>query len=128
MDQSVENKICSFCGRRGTEQTGLAGGLGAMICFECLDYFHDVVHSPAKLQHAVRPVWDEMTDAELLSKLPLIIQSAEQNSEFVSEWVANIRTRRVSWSQIGAVLGVSRQAAWERFAVVHEGSASAKNI
>ena len=98
-----------------------------MICFECLDYFHDMVHSPEKLRRANRPVWDEMTDAELLSRLPLIIQSAQQNAEFVNEWVATIRTRNVSWAQIGAVLGVSRQAAWERFAVAQKGSAVAEN-
>lgn len=127
VDLRDESKICSFCGTRGSQQNRIAGGLGAMICFECVDYFHGVAHSPAKLKHAARPVWDEMTDAELLSKLPLIIQSAEQNAEFLNDWVAIIRTRKVSWAQIGAVLGVSRQAAWERFAVGPKGEASAEN-
>lgn len=126
MDHRAENKTCSFCGKRGSQEFGLAGGLGAMICFECLDYFHEMVHSPEKLRRANRPVWDEMTDAELLSRLPLIIQSAQQNAEFVNEWVATIRTRNVSWAQIGAVLGVSRQAAWERFAGAQKGEASAE--
>lgn len=127
MDLRDESKICSFCGNRGSQQNRMAGGLGAMICFECVDYFHDMAHSPAKLKRAARPVWDDMTDAELLSRLPLIIQSGEQNSEFLNDWVGIIRRRHVSWAQIGAVLGVSRQAAWERFAVAQKGERSAEN-
>lgn len=30
--------------------------------------------------------------------------------------VEKLRGRSVSWSQIGSALGISRQAAWERFA------------
>lgn len=127
MDSRIESKICSFCGRQGTRQNRLAGGLGAMICFECLEYYHDVAHSSTKIKKTAKPVWDEMTDAELLSKLPLILQSAEQNVAFANDWVALIRARRISWAQIGKVLGVSRQAAWERFAGHQKSEGSAKS-
>jgi ATP-dependent Clp protease ATP-binding subunit ClpX len=42
--------------------------------------------------------------------------SAEQNQAFAHEWVDLLRERRVSWAEIGRRLGVSRLAAWERFA------------
>lgn len=116
MDSTLERKICSFCGRAGTRDNRLAGGLGAMICRGCLEHFHAMVHSPEQVAQASGPVWDSMTDAELLDTLPLILRSAAQNTEFVSDWVGLIRDRGISWAQIGKVLGVSRQAAWERFA------------
>jgi ATP-dependent Clp protease ATP-binding subunit ClpX len=34
----------------------------------------------------------------------------------IGELIHEIRTRGVSWARIGEALGVSRQAAWERFA------------
>lgn len=125
MDARVESKICSFCGRQGSRRNRLAGGLGAMICFECLDFYHEVAHSAKRIKETSRPVWDEMSDTELLSKLPLILQSAEQNAAFANDWVGLLRARRISWAQIGKVLGISRQAAWERFAG-HQKDAAAK--
>ena len=116
VDSKLENKICSFCGRPGSRRNRLAGGLGAMICFECLEWYYEDSRSSARVAKRTRPVWEEMTDTELLAKLPLIVRSAEQNQAFVNDWVALIRARRISWAQIGAALGVSRQAVWERFA------------
>lgn len=40
------------------------------------------------------------------------IHRAEQA---VAEHVRVLRSRQVSWARIGAALGISRQAAWERF-------------
>jgi ATP-dependent Clp protease ATP-binding subunit ClpX len=57
-----------------------------------------------------------MSDAEVLATLPRILASAEQNLAFAHEWVDLLRSRHVSWAEIGRALGVSRQAAWERFA------------
>jgi hypothetical protein len=34
----------------------------------------------------------------------------------VAGHVAVLRQRNVSWTRIGAALGISKQAAWERFA------------
>ncbi|HWJ80683.1 MAG TPA: ClpX C4-type zinc finger protein [Nocardioides sp.] len=116
MDTQLENKICSFCGQPGHQKNRLAGGLGAMICFECLEWYYHDTRSARRVAKRTRPVWEEMSDAELLSKLPLIVRSAEQNQQFLVDWVGLIRARRISWAQIGKVLGVSRQAAWERFA------------
>ncbi|WP_183093694.1 ClpX C4-type zinc finger protein [Nocardioides stalactiti] len=116
MDHQVENKMCSFCGEQGSQQRRLAGGLGAMICFPCLESYYEDTRSPERVAARSRAVWDEMSDLELLGYLPLIVRSAEQNAAFVHDWVALLRDRKVSWAQVGKALGVSRQAAWERFA------------
>ena len=59
--------------------------------------------------------WERMDDTELLATLPQILASAEQNASFAQEWVDMLRGRGITWAEIGRVLGVSRQAAWERF-------------
>ncbi|GAB3015085.1 hypothetical protein GCM10011376_06660 [Nocardioides flavus (ex Wang et al. 2016)] len=114
-----EGRICSFCGEPGGPGTDLQlmGGLGAQVCARCIDDFHEMLHDE-ELRAAARGAspWDSMTDAEMLATLPMILSSAEQNLAFAHEWVDLLRTRRVSWAEIGRALGVSRQAAWERFA------------
>ena len=116
MDGGLEGRICSFCGQEGSPQNRLAGGLGAMICLKCLEDYYEHSRSQERVAEHTRPVWEEMSDAQLLATLPLILKSAEQNTEFASEWVEIIRTRNISWAEVGKCLGVSRQAAWERFA------------
>lgn len=117
MDLSLEKKQCSFCGQPGSTDRQLSGGLGAMICAECVAYFHATMQSPELLAAARTPPWETMTDTELLEQLPRIQRSAEQVSDFAAEWIEMLRERRVSWAAIGAAMGVSRQAAWERYAV-----------
>jgi len=116
MDNNVERKNCSFCGVRGKEGMRFGGGLGAMICEGCVEHYHEVFQSSAKTQRAAEAPWESMTDAEVLSNLPLISQTSDQVSEFLVEWVELARSRKISWAQIGKAFGVSRQAVWERFA------------
>lgn len=115
MDFSPVGRICSFCGMEGDADTKFAGGLGAMICADCLDFYHEVFSSPRRQQALTRPPWEEMSDSELLEKLPLIMRSQQQATRFLADWVALIRARKTSWAAIGRVMGMSRQAAWERF-------------
>jgi hypothetical protein len=116
MDFDIENKTCSFCGVRGTQGAKFAGGLGAMMCVPCVEHFHEIFSTEAKTAAVSKPVWEEMTDSEILSKLPLIARNAEQVNEFLTEWVELARSRKSSWAEIGKAMGTSRQAAWERFA------------
>jgi hypothetical protein len=112
-------KICSFCGTPGGPGTDLPliGGLGAQVCVRCIEEFHAVLHDDEQLAatKGASP-WDRMSDEEVLATLPQILASAEQNISFAQEWVDLLRERHVSWAEIGRTLGVSRQAAWERFA------------
>lgn len=116
MDVSLEAKTCSFCGQRGGVDRQLIGGLGAWICFPCVTDYHRVTQDPVELRARKTPPWEKMSDAELLATLPEILRSADQVNEFAADWVALLRDRKVSWAAIGASLGVSRQAVWERFA------------
>lgn len=114
-----EGRICSFCATPGGPGTDvpLVGGLGAQICMTCVDTFHQILHDEDRTAaaRAVMP-WDRMSDAEVLATLPQILASAEQNASFAQEWVDMLHARGITWAEIGRVLGVTRQAAWERFA------------
>ncbi len=116
VDHQLEHKICSFCGRTGSPSNRLAGGLGAMICLDCLEHYCAETRDAAAVAEKTGAVWDEMPTPELLSTLPLILLSAAQNQAFAYEWVELLRQRGASWAEIGNALGVTRQAAWERFA------------
>lgn len=116
MDNNVERKACSFCGMQGRKGMRFAGGLGAMICESCVTHYHSVFASKQKAAKAARPPWESMSDAEILSTIPLISQTADQVADFLLEWVQLARSRKLSWAEIGKVMGISRQAAWERFA------------
>ncbi|GAA4703876.1 hypothetical protein [Nocardioides conyzicola] len=116
MDNNIVRKHCSFCGTKGKRGMRFGGGLGAMICESCVSHYHEVFASAAKTSRAARPPWEAMSDAEILSNLPLISQTADEVNEFLVEWVELARSRKLSWAEIGKAMGVSRQAVWERFA------------
>ena len=116
MKFSRVGKLCSFCGKPGGPNVKLAGGLGAMICDECVTHFYESNLHPERVAGMSRPPWDAMSLAELLATLTLIMKSAEQNTSFAQEWVEMLREKRASWAEIGQALGVSRQSAWEKYA------------
>jgi hypothetical protein len=86
-----------------------------MICVPCVEDFHVLAHPPSTAPDDPRPPWEAMSNAELLAQLPRIMATADQVDRFATEWVALIRDRGESWTAIGQALGVTRQAAWERF-------------
>ena len=110
---------CSFCGKRGTDDTRFAGGLGALMCTECLESYTAAFAAPENA--GVKIIgWsaDSMSDAEMLARLPLVSATASQVDRYLRAWVGRIRERHISYAEIGKALGVSRQAAWERFSRV----------
>jgi hypothetical protein len=110
---------CSFCGTRGTDDTRYAGGLGALMCTECLESFTAAFAAPENAHVRVVGWSDEgMSDADMLARLPLIAATARQVDRYLRMWVNRIRERHISYAEIGKALGVSRQAAWERFSRV----------
>jgi biotin operon repressor len=56
-----------------------------------------------------------MTDEQLLGSLRSCLDAVEATRMVLQVQVDALRNRNVSWAVIGKSLGISRQAAWERF-------------
>jgi biotin operon repressor len=56
-----------------------------------------------------------MTDAQLLDSLGPAVATVEATRTILQTQIDTLRKRGISWSNIGGALGISRQAAWERF-------------
>jgi biotin operon repressor len=56
-----------------------------------------------------------MTDDQLLSSLQPSVATVEATRTVLQAQIDTLRRREVSWNAIGGALGISRQAAWERF-------------
>ena len=110
---------CSFCGVRGSADTRFAGGLGALMCTDCLESFSAAFAAPENSgRQAIGWHFDDLRDGELLDRLPLISATDAQVDRHLRDSVGQIRARHISYAEIGKALGVSRQAAWERFSRV----------
>ena len=118
-----EGKSCSFCGVAWAPENRFMGGLGAFICRDCAMRAADILSDEVAYSSANPPAppWESMSDEELLARLPEILTTSEQVEWFLHSWVGMLRDRGVSWQRIGLALGVSRQAAWERFTRLNRG-------
>jgi hypothetical protein len=61
------------------------------------------------------PVPESLPLDDLLATLATLSADAARAEVRLRERVALLRDRRATWAEIGAALGVTRQAAWERF-------------
>ena len=109
---STEALCCSFCGKNRQEVGMLVAGAGAYICGGCVALCSRML--TGKPTAAVAG-WKALTDDELLAALPATAEAVERAADGVRDHVDVLRRRGVSWEKIAAALGVSRQAAWERF-------------
>ena len=111
---------CSFCAKSQHEVAKLVAGPAVFVCDECIRLC--VLHIEGKSDAP------EAKDTEKKFAAPetwpterhlRLLEAQEQQSERAAKALQNtidiLRTREVSWAVIGAALGVSRQAAWERF-------------
>jgi hypothetical protein len=108
--------MCSFCGSDDSSETRFSGDLGALICSDCVERYHHILATPPDAASTVvADPWRDVSTEQLLATLPLISRSSAQTSDFLITSVGVLRSRKASWAKIGRSLGVSRQAAWERF-------------
>jgi hypothetical protein len=56
-----------------------------------------------------------MTDDQLLSALKIAEATVDATRSVLQAQIVELRRREISWDAIGNALGISRQAAWERF-------------
>ena len=105
---------CTFCFKSQHEVKMLISGPASVfICDECVDLCNQYIAGrPPKLEPVSR---EELPTERLLERLRPI-EDARQGQGSQLQWVVELlRSREVSWAQIGTALGVSRQSAWERF-------------
>lgn len=116
MDLDTTKKHCSFCGEDGRLDTPLVGGRGAFICATCVEDFAAFLAADRRDGVGDRPPpWETMSDLAVLDQLWQIAETGHQADEFLAEWVDLARSRRISWTEIGKALGISRVDAQQRF-------------
>ena len=102
---------CSFCSRSESEVAKLIAGPKVHICESCVGVCNTILQATPKGSGD----WTTMTDEQLLAALKPAEASLDAVRSVLQAQIDALRRRGVSWSQIGDALGVSRQAAWERF-------------
>jgi hypothetical protein len=89
----------------------LLGGPKVYICDACVGVCNKILEAtPQKFAG-----WEAMTDTQILGSLAPSNAALEGVRSVLQAQVDTLRTREVSWAEIGKALGISRQAAWERF-------------
>ncbi|MFF3444303.1 ClpX C4-type zinc finger protein [Streptosporangium sp. NPDC002721] len=113
-DQAIH---CSFCAKAETEVEKVIAGPGVYICNECVGLCHSILASEASKPPTATEIHgpDSMTDEQILELLPRVALVSGQVEANLRVWVVRLRDRGVTWSRIGAALGMTRQSAWERF-------------
>jgi len=108
----LETLCCSFCIKDQDDVAKLIAGPGVYICNECVNLCDLILaEEPAPGFGS----WNEQPDDELLASLGRIQAVVSQVDAALHDHVALLRDRGISWTRIGQALGVSKQAAWERF-------------
>jgi hypothetical protein len=108
----LDTVCCSFCSKEKEAVAKLIAGPGVYICNECVDLCNHIL---AELPVPKISGWSDRPDDELLAKLARVQAVVSQVDAAVHDHVDILRARGVSWTRIGEALGVSKQAAWERF-------------
>ena len=105
---------CSFCGKSQGEVAKLIAGPMVFICDSCVGICNEVIAGqPVTDKSYMKPL--ERSSEQLLSLMGSVNFAAEAGRDFLQQIVDTLRSREVSWADIGQALGVSRQSAWERF-------------
>lgn len=112
MSKHTEVLYCSFCRKDQHSVEKLVAGPGVYICDACIELCNRVV---AGREIKDFPGWDEMSDETLLATLVPSLGLVDSARDTLQNHIDMLRARGISWGRIGEALGVSRQAAWERF-------------
>ena len=110
---SQQSLFCSFCGKDSASVKALIAGPAVFICNECVAVCNQCLGGgPVPVQSAH---WNEYSDEQLLDLLGRSAAIADCAGDLLNSHVDTLRKRDVTWDAIGKALGVSRQAAWQRF-------------
>ena len=103
---------CSFCRKHASKVSKLISGPGVYICDACVGLCNRILAGKPTPGFAG---WESLGDAQLLDALRPSEIAVDAAREVLQTQVEILRKREVSWDKIGGALGISRQAAWERF-------------
>jgi hypothetical protein len=105
---------CSFCFKSQHQVRKLISGPASIfICDECVGLCNEIVAD--RPFHSQMPTPEKLPTDRLLERLGPIEDTVQGKGNQLQTVVDMLRSRKVSWAQIGAALGISRQSAWERF-------------
>lgn len=107
--------FCSFCRKSDRDVDRLVGGPGVYICGNCVGVCNRILKPWRGKSVPDFAGWETYSDAQLLEALAPTEQTLEAVRRDLQTRIDILRKRGVSWETIGGALGISRQAAWERF-------------
>jgi len=106
---------CSFCIKSQHEVKKLISGpANIFICDECVKLCNEIIAGRPRGK-SKSPSDKDLPTERLLERLQSIEETLQGKGNQLQRVVEILRSREVSWAQIGAALGVTRQSAWERF-------------
>ena len=108
---------CSFCGKTRHEVAKLISGPAVLICDACVGLCNKIIADAGPGPGAIsKSEWPaDLPNDKLLALLKAQDANVTATRERLQTSIDILRKREVSWAEIGEALGVSRQAAWERF-------------
>jgi len=106
---------CSFCFKSQHQvRTLISGPASLFICDECVALCNEVI-AGHPIDKSKQTSDKELPTERLLERLQAIEDTLQGKGNQLQWVVELLRSREVSWAQIGTALGISRQSAWERF-------------
>jgi hypothetical protein len=103
---------CSFCRKSDEQLKKLIAGPAVFICDDCIELCNRILDGKPV---PAFPGLDALKTEDLLKTLVPAADQLRKTEDVLRQHVATLRKREVTWTRIGVALGVSRQAAWERF-------------
>jgi hypothetical protein len=118
---SAEDLIafCSFCGKPNTSVQRLVGGPGVYICNECVELSAALVAETAgatpEESARRRSQYRNPSTADIVAMLPGLVRSADRIESQMVGWISRLRERGTDWPTIAGAVGMSVDAARQRF-------------
>ena len=111
---------CSFCGKSQHDVKKLIAGPGVYICDACVGLCATIVADSPAIAEGSAPVdpLNLFRGLETTALATSIAGGERVRGEISAQQqliVDVLRERKMSWADIGAALGVTRQAVWRRF-------------
>jgi ATP-dependent Clp protease ATP-binding subunit ClpX len=111
--------FCSFCGKSNVQVKKLIAGPAVFICDECVGLCQKIMADtpdPGPNDPKLEMKGFETFETDrILALLKPQETNCENTRTQLQRSIDTLRKREVSWAVIGDALGISRQAAWERF-------------